>query len=67
MRFRSKRYRALVTSAGIDFEATHPVPAAVGTVKKLAKAKFTESIDLSVHLNLDTKKADQQFRGSFSL
>ncbi len=67
MRFRSKRYRALVTSAGIDFEAAHPVPAAVGTVKKLAKAKFTESIDLSVHLNLDTKKADQQFRGSFSL
>jgi large subunit ribosomal protein L1 len=36
-------------------------------VKKMAKAKFTESIDLSVHLNLDTKKADQQFRGSFSL
>ena len=67
MAIRSKRYRALIESAGVDLKSPHPVPTAVGLVKKLAKAKFTESIELAVHLNLDTKKTDQQFRGSFSL
>ena len=67
MQFRSKRYRALVQSVGVDIKAPQPVPAAVGLVKKMAKAKFTESIDLAIHLNLDTKKTDQQFRGSFSM
>jgi large subunit ribosomal protein L1 len=64
---RSKRYRALIKDAGIDFKQAQPVNTAVGVVKKLAKAKFTESVDLAVHLNLDTKKADQQFRGNFSM
>ncbi|MBA3683931.1 MAG: 50S ribosomal protein L1 [Planctomycetes bacterium] len=67
MRSRSKRYRALVESAGVDLKQPHEISAAAGLVKKLAKSKFTESVDLSVHLNLDTKKADQQFRGSFSM
>jgi large subunit ribosomal protein L1 len=67
MKKRSKRYRQAVEKAGVDFREPQGVPTAVSLVKKMAKAKFTESIDLSVHLNLDTKKADQQFRGSFSL
>jgi large subunit ribosomal protein L1 len=70
MKQRSKRYRALVeqaTKAGIDLAAPQPVPAAVGLVKQMAKAKFTEAVDIAIHLNLDTKKADQQFRGNFSL
>ncbi len=66
MKQRSKRYRAAITVAGAELSKTQPVVAAVGLVKKMAKAKFSESVDLSVHLNLDTKKADQQFRGSFS-
>jgi large subunit ribosomal protein L1 len=64
---RSKRYRALIQSAGIDLKQVQPVTSAVTVVKKLAKAKFTESVDLAVHLNLDSKKTDQQFRGSFSM
>jgi large subunit ribosomal protein L1 len=67
MSIRSKRYRALIEGAGVDLKAPHPVSTAVTLVKKLAKAKFNESIELAIHLNLDTKKADQQFRGSFSL
>ena len=67
MQIRSKRYRALIQSAGIDLKQAQSVNAAVGVVKKLAKAKFNETVELAIHLNLDTKKTDQQFRGSFSL
>ncbi len=70
MKQRSKRYRAAAEAAkkaGVDFAKPQPVDSGVAWVKKLAKAKFTESVDLAVHLNLDTKKADQQFRGNFSL
>jgi large subunit ribosomal protein L1 len=67
MRARSKRYRALIESAGIDVKQAQPLNSAVGVVKKMAKAKFNESVDLSVHLNIDAKKADQAFRGSFSM
>ncbi len=67
MKQRSKRYVAAIKSAGVDLKSPQPVPSAVGLVKKMAKTKFKESVDLAVHLNLDTKKTDQQFRGSFSL
>ncbi len=70
MQKRSKRYRALVesaTKAGVDLTTPQPVAAGIGWIKKLSKAKFKESVDLSIHLHLDTKKADQQFRGNFSL
>ena len=67
MRQRSKRYRALVETAGDAIKQPQQPVAAATLVKKLSKSKFTESVDLAVHLNLDTKKADQQFRGSFSL
>lgn len=66
MKQRSKRYRAAIEAAGIDLKAPQDTAKAAELVKRLAKSKFTESVDLSVHLNLDTKKADQQFRGSFS-
>lgn len=69
MKIRSKRYKALIATAekAGGLKATREIPAAITLVKELAKAKFTESIDLSINLNLDTKKADQQFRGSFAL
>ncbi len=66
MKKRSKRYNAAVKAAG-DLSAPRPVADAAALAITLATAKFPESIDLSVHLNLDSKKADQQFRGSFSL
>lgn len=67
MRQRSKRYRTLVETAAVELKQPQDPAKAATLVKKLAKSKFTESVDLAVHLNLDTKKADQQFRGSFSL
>lgn len=66
MRQRSKRYRALAEKIG-DPKQPRPIAEAVDLVKKCANGKFTESVDLVVHLNLDAKKADQAVRGSFSL
>lgn len=70
MKQRSKRYRKLVEDAqkaGLDFAAPQTVATAVTWIKKLAKAKFTESVDLALHLNVNSTKADQQIRGNFSL
>ncbi|MDD2181471.1 MAG: 50S ribosomal protein L1 [Bacilli bacterium] len=40
---------------------------AIELVKKTATAKFDESVELAINLNLDTKKADQQLRGALVL
>lgn len=65
MRFRSKRYRNLL--AQTPGKTPQALDQAVKMVKDCASAKFTESVDLSIRLNIDTRKADQQIRGSFSL
>jgi len=64
MRFRSKRYRKLLEQKPED---PRPIGEAVGVVKKMASAKFAESVDVSMRLNIDSRQADQQVRGSFNL
>lgn len=65
MRKRSKRYREIAEK--YDLNSPKPVSEAARIVKEAATAKFDESIDLSLRLNIDSKKADQLVRGSFSL
>jgi large subunit ribosomal protein L1 len=67
MRTRSKRYRAMVDAVGVDPEDPRPVAEVVALMKKAGAAKFPESVELSMCLNIDTKKADQLVRGSFAL
>jgi len=50
-----------------DRDAVHAVQAAVKRVKGAAKAKFDESIEISVNLGVDPRHADQQVRGVVSL
>lgn len=45
----------------------HSVEEAVKLLKQNATAKFDETVDLAIKLNIDTKQADQLVRGSFSL
>jgi large subunit ribosomal protein L1 len=57
----SRRYRAMAT----DHEPTRScsVVQAVGIVKKNAKAKFDETIEVALNLGVDPKHADQMVRG----
>ena len=48
----------------IDSQKAYEIDAALGLVKELATAKFSESIDVSVNLGVDPRKSDQVVRGS---
>ena len=46
---------------------TYPLIEAVQLVKKLAKAKFDETVEIAVRLGVDPRKQDQMVRGSVPL
>ena len=50
-----------------DRDATHALEAAIKLVKENAKAKFDETIEISVNLGVDPRHADQQVRGVVNL
>jgi large subunit ribosomal protein L1 len=61
----TKRQKAL---AGLVTQnKSYPVGEALDLVKKAAKAKFDESVDVAVNLGIDAKKSDQLVRGSVVL
>ena len=51
----------------IDKNKTYSVEEAVELVKKTSVTKFDSSVEIAINLNIDTKKADQQMRGSIVL
>jgi len=61
----SKRYTALVEK--VDKKKTYSVDEAIKLVKNTTSAKFDETIEVAMNLNLDTRKADQQLRGAVVL
>ncbi len=50
-----------------DRTATLALPAAITQVKANAKAKFDETVEMSVNLGVDPRHADQQVRGVVNL
>ena len=50
--------------AGVQRGHAYPADEAFGLVKKLAKAKFSESVDAAVNLGVDPRRSDQVVRGS---
>src|ERR1041385_2633489 len=53
---------------GIDPEAAPlRVDAAVQEIKKRASAKFDETVEIAMNLNLDPRKPDQNLRGTVML
>jgi large subunit ribosomal protein L1 len=52
---------------GIDPTVAYDAAAAVKLVKSRASAKFDETIELAMNLNIDPRKADQNIRGTVLL
>ncbi len=61
----SKRYKALLEK--VDSEKQYTITEAVSTVKSLTSAKFDETVEISLNLNVDPRHADQMIRGSVVL
>ena len=62
---RSKKYVEALNK--IDKTKAYSLEEAINLVKETSIAKFDSSVELALRLNLDTKKADQQLRGSLVL
>ncbi len=62
---RSKTYRA--AAEAIDKDALYSPLAAIKLAKSTAKKKFDESVDVSMRLGIDPRKADQAVRGTVNL
>lgn len=60
----SKRRQADMKIAS---EEPMPLNEAVGKLKKFKPTKFDQSVELCMHLGIDSKQADQLIRGSLSL
>ena len=60
-----KNFRA--AAAKIDRTKLYAPMDAMTLAKEAAPAKFDETIEVSIRLGVDTRKADQNVRGSISL
>lgn len=60
-----KKYQELFKS--FDRNAFYEPQEALEVVKKIAPAKFDETVEVAVRLNLDPRQADQQIRGAVVL
>ena len=60
-----KKYRDAL--AKVDREKFYSPIAAMNLVKEIAPGKFDETVEVSIRLGVDTRKADQNVRGSISL
>lgn len=61
----SKRYRAAIEAADLTKEYT--VAEAVAVLAKLPKAKFDETVEVSLKLGVDPRKGDEMVRGTVML
>jgi large subunit ribosomal protein L1 len=61
----SKRFRA--ASAKVKSEDPMELDAAVKLLKEFATTKFDQTVEVSFHLGIDPKQADQAVRGAMSL
>jgi large subunit ribosomal protein L1 len=62
---KGKRLRAAYEA--IDRERTYPVDEAIRVLKQGAKAKFDETVEISMNLGVDPRHADQNVRGAVTL
>jgi large subunit ribosomal protein L1 len=61
----NKRLKA--ATAAVDRAKNYPLPDAIALVKSNARAKFDETVEISMNLGIDPRHADQMVRGLISL
>jgi len=61
----TKRFQELLKK--VDLEKKYSVEEALANIKNLASAKFDETIEVALKLNVDPRHADQMVRGSVVL
>lgn len=66
MQKHSKRYR-LIKESLVDEDKPRSLRDAIVLIKKISNTKFNSSVDLHLHLNIDSKKSDQMVRGTVIL
>ncbi len=59
--------RLVALYKGFDAQKAYPLDEAVRIVKQNAKAKFDETVEISMNLGIDPRHADQNVRGMTSL
>ena len=65
MKRRTKRYNEAVSK--VDKSKLYTKEEACKLVRETSNSKFDGTIEIAMHLNVDTKKADQQLRGAINL
>ena len=65
MKKSGKKY--VEASSKVDRNTTYAVNEAIDLVKETSTTKFDSTVEVAIKLNVDTKKADQQLRGSLVL
>ncbi len=65
MKYRSKKYREVAQL--VDKSKIYALDEACELVKKTSTTKFDATVGISIKLNVDMKKADQQVRGTLIL
>ena len=61
----SKRYKQLLEK--VDSSKAYTIEEASSTVKELKSAKFDETVEIAMNLNVDPRHADQMVRGAIVL
>src|ERR1700733_9992049 len=63
----AKNKRLAAAQKAVDRTKAYTLADAIALVKSIAKAKFDETIEMSINLGVDPRHADQMVRGLTSL
>src|ERR1700744_3922632 len=63
----AKNKRLAAARKAVDTAKSYPLADAIKLIKSISKAKFDETIEMSMNLGIDPRHADQMVRGLTSL
>src|SRR6201992_3407636 len=63
----AKNKRLAAAQAAVDRSKAYPLADAIKLIKSISKAKFDETVELSMNLGIDPRHDDQMVRGLTSL